>query len=102
MLTSRWDAGRSCPARVVATSSQASRLFGATPQHCWEADKRSKSCVRLSGCALDDLHTRRDDDDVRTWLLAIMRNRFIIQHNESARASSPRRPSISAQTLTEQ
>ena len=29
-------------------------------------------------CALDDLHTRRDDDDVRTWLLAIMRNRLII------------------------
>jgi RNA polymerase sigma factor (sigma-70 family) len=28
-------------------------------------------------CALDDLHTRRDDDDVRTWLFAIMRNRFI-------------------------
>ena len=28
-------------------------------------------------CALDHLHTRRNGDDVRTWLFAIMRNRFI-------------------------
>jgi RNA polymerase sigma factor (sigma-70 family) len=28
-------------------------------------------------CALDHLQTRRDDDDVRTWLFALMRNLFI-------------------------
>jgi RNA polymerase sigma factor (sigma-70 family) len=28
-------------------------------------------------CALDHLHTRRDDDDARPWLFAIMRNLFI-------------------------
>jgi RNA polymerase sigma factor (sigma-70 family) len=36
-----------------------------------------QSCVDCLVCALDHLHTRRDDDDARPWLFAIMRNLFI-------------------------
>jgi RNA polymerase sigma factor (sigma-70 family) len=78
VLTSRRDAGLSCPARVVATlesSVPALRRYAATLLGGrQEVDNLVYDCLV---CALDHLHTRRDDDDVSTWLFAIMRNRFI-------------------------
>ena len=39
--------------------------------------------------ALDKLHTRRDDADVRAWLFAIMHNLFVRQrHHTRRRAKS--------------
>jgi RNA polymerase sigma-70 factor (ECF subfamily) len=39
-----------------------------------EADNLVRDCLER---ALDQLHTKRDDDDAHTWLLAIMHNLFI-------------------------
>jgi len=35
--------------------------------------------------ALDQLHTRRDDGDIRAWLFAIMHNVFLSQRRQSRR-----------------
>jgi RNA polymerase sigma factor (sigma-70 family) len=80
VLMSRRDAGRSRPARVVATlesSVPALRRYAATLlRGRQEVDNLVYDCLV---CALDHPHTRRDDDDVRTWLFALMRNLFIRQ-----------------------
>jgi RNA polymerase sigma factor (sigma-70 family) len=78
VLTSRLDAGVSCSAWDVATlesSVPALRRYAATLLGGQQqVDNFVYDCLV---CALDHLHTRRDDDDVRTWLFALMRNRFI-------------------------
>ncbi len=52
--------------------------------------------------ALDKLHTRRDDADVRAWLFAIMHNLFVSQlrHRKSRPAGEPLNESHEA-TLTQ-
>src|SRR4051794_29433560 len=64
--------------RVVATlesSVPALRRYAATLLGGrQEVDELVYDCLV---CALDHLGTRRDDDGVRTWLFAIMRNLFI-------------------------
>ena len=81
--------GPSVLARIEACIPALRRYAAALLRDRQDADDLVHECLVR---ALDKLHTRREDADVRAWLFAIMHNLFISQlRRRKARAAANRR-----------